>query len=104
MTEADLLIEVHKMANDRHLLLFHCRDSRGSLGRGFPDLVVSGVRGTIFAELKTDGSTLTPDQRHWGSVLQKGGERWTIWRPRDLKGGIIAAGLDTIAAYRQLAI
>ena len=90
------------MANDRHLLLFHCRDSRRSFGRGFPDLVISGVRGTLFAELKTNGGSLTPDQRHWGSLLQKGGERWLIWRPRDLQAGIIEKALDEIAAYKQL--
>jgi hypothetical protein len=104
MTEDDLLRRVCQLAAERHLLTFHCRDSRGSIGRGFPDLVIAGPEGTVFAELKGPHGTLTPDQRHWGSVLQKGGERWFTWRPRDLQAGVIEQQLDSIAAYRQLVI
>ena len=97
MTERELLEDIRHLAVEHHLLLFHCRDSRGSYGAGFPDLVISGPRGTIFAELKTNGSSLTPDQRHWGSMLQRGGEQWYIWRPRDLDAGVIAKAMSPSA-------
>jgi len=34
--EEELLRSVKRLADDYRLLLFHCRDSRGSLGAGFP--------------------------------------------------------------------
>lgn len=101
VTEDQLLQDVRQMAIEHHLLIFHCRDSRVTFGKGFPDLVISGPRGTVFAELKTNGSSLTPDQRHWGSILQRGGEQWYIWRPRDLESGVIAATLKSISTHVQ---
>jgi hypothetical protein len=104
VTEKDLLQEIRLLVSQRHMLLFHCRDSRGSVGNGFPDLVISGPRGTLFVELKNDTSSLTPDQRHWGSMLAKGGEQWMVWRPRDLQSGVIDVALDTIARHNQLTL
>lgn len=97
MTEAELLQEIHGLADGLNLMLFHCRDSRGSLGRGFPDLVIAGRAGTVFAELKTNGTSLTPDQRRWGSTLSAGGECWYVWRPRDLQSGVIEKTLASLA-------
>lgn len=103
--EEDLLRSVSRMAEERHLKWNHDDDSRKSRGhKGFPDLVIAGPRGTVFAELKTNGRSLTPDQRHWGSVLGKSGQRWYVWRPRDLASGIITETLDSIAEWKQLAL
>ncbi len=101
MREDELLRTINRMAQERHLLLFHCRNSIGSLGRGFPDMVIAGPGGTAFAELKTNGAALTPDQRHWGSVLEKSGQLWLVWRPRDLQAGVIEDVLNGLAVYKQ---
>ena len=99
--EEELLREVKRLADDYHLLLFHCRDSRGSLGSGFPDLVIAGKKGYVFAELKSEYGALTPDQRKWGSALLEGGGVWLVWRPADLVSGAIEKTLAEIAIYKQ---
>ena len=58
----------------------HETDSRRSK-KGFPDLVISGPGGTIFAELKAQRGKITPDQQAWiDSINNSGGECW-VWRP-----------------------
>ena len=102
MTEDELLRAVTRMCEERLLRWTHHPDSRKDAGhKGFPDLVIAGPRGTVFAELKDNRKSLTPDQRQWGSVLDKGGELWFIWRPRDLESGAIQKALDSIALHRQ---
>lgn len=103
-SEADFQREVIWLARRRHLLVHHCHDSRAAIGRGFPDLVLAGAGGLIFAELKANGGTLTPDQRHWGHVLEKGGGRFEVWRPRDLPGGAVEEALSSISRWEQLSI
>ena len=101
MTEAELLGRVRELCKDYRLYYFHCRDSRGSSGAGFPDLVIAGQRGVIFAELKSSAGSLTPDQRGWGSVLRKAGERWVVWRPADLDNGVITEALESLSLHKQ---
>lgn len=99
MTEDELLRAVSRLCEERLLHWTHNPDSRRALGhKGFPDLVIAGQRGTIFAELKNDRTTLTADQRRWGSMLHP---RWTVWRPRDLQAGVIQTALDDIARWHQ---
>lgn len=52
-------------------------------GKGFPDLVLVRRR-VIFAELKTERGTVSPDQRKWGTALQVSeGIDYFVWRPSD---------------------
>lgn len=104
MTEAELLRNVRVLAADYHLQLFHCRDSRGSSGAGFPDLVIAGRRGVLFVELKSFSGSLTPDQRRWGSVLREAGQQWVVWRPAELDNGTIALALESISVHRQTSL
>ena len=104
MTEAELLRKVVALGADHHLEVFHCRDSRGSSGRGFPDLVIAGRRGVVFVELKSSAGSLTPEQRRWGSVLREAGQRWIVWRPSELDNGTIERELGTIATHRQTSL
>lgn len=50
-------------------------------GKGFPDLVLVRDR-VVFAELKTDIGSMSPDQKLWGAALQAAGVEWHLWRPR----------------------
>lgn len=54
---------------------------QGSLGKGWPDLVL--VRGSriLFVELKTDKGTVSPDQHRVLEVLEATGAYVNVWTP-----------------------
>jgi hypothetical protein len=103
MTEAELMEAIRAMVRDLGLLAFHAADSRRSWGRGYPDLHIAGRGGSIFRECKTEGGSLSAEQREWGDMLKLGGENWRVWRPRDLLDGSIGRELAGVAAV-QLAL
>jgi hypothetical protein len=83
MTECELLAEIVRLCDTYSLLCYHAYDSRKSVGRGFPDLVIIGAGGVVFAELKSARGRLTTSQRLWGYRLTASGQRFEVWRPRD---------------------
>lgn len=97
MTEAELQDRILGLAGSLGLLSFHSTDSRRDIGKGFPDLVIVGPRGVLFAEEKDGGGQLKPDQVTWKYRLLAGGARWVLWRPRDWDTGRIEAELRRIA-------
>lgn len=62
-------------------LVFHNPDSR-MVRAGLPDLLLIGDGVVIFAELKTDGGRLRPDQVTTIRRLQAAGQLTYLWRPR----------------------
>lgn len=66
----------------RGLLVFHDNDSRRNRA-GFPDLVIVGSRGYLFAELKTQTGRVRPDQQTWMDRLDDAGAPVRLWRPSD---------------------
>jgi hypothetical protein len=54
----------------------------GPLGKGWPDLVLIRGERLIFAELKTDGAALTPEQ-DWVNALLAATAEVYVWRPAD---------------------
>lgn len=84
------------LMKDMNLWGFHVRNSIGS-ERGWPDWVITGPRGALFRELKSERGVLSPDQRRVGSMLTRAGLDWAVWKPRDLFSGVIAAQLAGIA-------
>lgn len=100
MSEAELMEQIRLLVTDLGLHAFHAADSRRSWGPGFPDLVICGIGGTIFREVKTETGSLSPEQRRWGYVLQASGQRWAIWRPRHLIDGTIARELAAVASIQ----
>jgi hypothetical protein len=65
----------------------HETDSRRSKS-GFPDLVICGCYGVIFAELKTEKGRVSQEQQDWLDALYFGETDYTtvwsyIWRPSD---------------------
>ncbi len=62
---------------------YHAFDSRRSQA-GFPDLVLCRPPAIVFAELKSEGGKLRPEQREWlealGSCRTVGAR---LWRPSD---------------------
>jgi hypothetical protein len=96
MTEAELLELVTELAKWLGLLAYHTRDSRRS-APGFPDLVLAGRKGVIFAELKSPAGGLKPDQVTWKYMLLTAGQAFFLWRPADWESGLIQAELRAIA-------
>jgi hypothetical protein len=62
-------------------LVYHTRDSRRSAA-GYPDLTLVREH-VIFAELKREKGTVSPDQRVWLSKLAAAGAETYVWRPSD---------------------
>ena len=96
MTERQFLAAVVELAGYLGLLVYHTYDSRQS-DPGFPDLVLAGDRGVIFAELKTDRGQLSPAQVRWHYRLQAAGAAWRLWRPAHLQSGEILRDMKGIA-------
>lgn len=85
------------------LLVFHVVNSKES-HKGFPDLIIVGWGGIVFAELKTDAGTLEPDQEVWQFALNRiatlsfGLIQVVVWRPSDFGlDGPICKTLERLA-------
>jgi hypothetical protein len=96
MSEAELLANVLLLADYLHLLAYHDNDPRRNLA-GFPDLVIAGPRGVIFAELKSGTGGYSAAQKRWRWMLQASGATYRLWRPGDLTSGKIEDQLRGIA-------
>ena len=64
------------------LKAYHTFDSRRS-EPGFPDLVIVGKRGIIFAELKSTTGKVSLAQTEWLESIALAGGTAAIWRPED---------------------
>lgn len=90
--------QAHVMALARRLgwRVYHTHDSRKSAA-GFPDLVlVHGVHGVLWRELKREkGGRVSPEQETWLEALRNAGdgEDAGLWYPHDWVDGTIAAEL-----------
>jgi hypothetical protein len=87
MRESDLQRTVTDLGTMLGLDCFHVRNSRG-MAPGWPDLTIVGAR-VIYRELKTETGVLTADQKRVGARLAAAGADWAVWRPRDLRSGVI---------------
>lgn len=86
-SESAFATDVRKIARIRHYWSYHTQFSKWS-EKGLPDwLFVRGQR-VIWAELKTDHTTITPHQARVITILRNAGEEVHIWRP--------ATGLEVI--------
>lgn len=61
---------------------YHSHDSRRDPA-GFPDLVIVGPGGVVFAELKSQKGRVRPEQFAWKDDLDRAGANAYIWRPDD---------------------
>lgn len=109
MTAADVYWAPSEAQFQRHIILlcrtfrlayYHTHDSRRSVP-GFPDLVVVGPGGLIFAELKTETGRLSKAQKQWISILEAAGQEVHVWRPGDRRS--IEARLEQLTHRRTQA-
>ena len=103
MTEAELLLAVVELCEQRGVAWIHIdtpHHNKGDDLRGFPDLLLVGLYGVAFRELKTMASRgrLRPAQTGWKYRLLSAGQDWAVWTPGDLESGRIARELDLLSA------
>lgn len=79
MKEAEFQRKVIELCNWLQLRTYHTFDSRRSAA-GFPDLVIVGNR-VIYAELKAEKGTVSPQQEAWLKALREAGTEAYLWRP-----------------------
>lgn len=65
--------------------------------KGWPDRLLIGQHGSLWAELKSEFGRATRDQLAFGQRLQDAGGTWFLWRPSDLIDGTIERELGRIA-------
>jgi hypothetical protein len=87
VTETELQRLVAELCGRLHLMHYHTFDSR-RCEPGFPDSVIVGNR-ILFRELKSRDGKLTPEQRRWGSRIERAGGDWSVWRPADWANSVI---------------
>lgn len=58
--------------------------AKGTLGRGWPDLLLVRRGRLIIAELKVPGGMLSTDQKRVLGILDDAGVQVYVWRPSDL--------------------
>lgn len=93
LTERDFQRQVTELAELRGWEYLHLRPARtadswrtpvqGSLGKGWPDLVLARGSEVLAVELKSDRAKPTPEQVRVLSVLEHAGIRCAVWRPAD---------------------
>ncbi len=88
MTEKDLQDLVLELAARLRLHAYHTFDSRRS-APGFPDLIIAGPGGHLFAELKSAGGKLSPEQVDWKYALSAAGATYRVWYPHHWETGEI---------------
>lgn len=99
MREDQLQEKILELCGWYHLKVFHVYDSRKSAGPGFPDLVITGPGGTLFAELKSDKGRVSLNQEEWIDALRQSGQHAVVWRPTDW--AVIQHTLDTLSKRRD---
>lgn len=87
LTEAEFQQQITDYCDWLHLTWHHETDSRKSK-KGFPDLVIVGIGGVAFLELKSEKGKVRPDQQEWIDALKmaQGGHVAYIVRPSQWEG------------------
>lgn len=72
---------------------YQANGAKGTLGKGWVDLLFCRPGRMFFAELKVDGQQLSPEQKQVIVKLMDSGHDVYVWRPSD-----IAQVLDVLSA------
>lgn len=88
MTHGQIIAAIQDRARRRGVLSHHCPDSRRCDGdRGLPDLLLVGMFGAAWIEVKSPGDRLKPDQVTWKHALGAAGQVYQVVREGDLDDG-----------------
>lgn len=90
VTHDEMVTEIQDRAAAYGLLSHYCQRSTTCKGsRGMPDLIVAGIGGAVFLEVKTPGHGPVPDQTTWIYTLRAGGQVVMVVRGADLVDGTL---------------
>lgn len=82
MNHAELQSRILTLAFQLRLHVHHC-DMRLATMPGWPDLVLVGIHGAIWRELKIPPDKPTSAQTEVGWMLRASGQDWAVWTPAD---------------------
>jgi hypothetical protein len=98
MTEAEYLAEVYQLCHTHGVYVHHCRHAYSCEGAGFPDLVLIGVHGVLWREVKAShNDRMKPEQTGLIWLLRSAGQDAAVWTAADLQSGKVAKELASIA-------
>ena len=80
MNEAAFQRRITDFCDYLHLRWFHSGDSRRDSCAGFPDLVICGPGGLVFAEVKAESGKVSAEQFAWLDDLNQHAPA-VVWRP-----------------------
>jgi len=96
--QAEYLADVYDIVHDAGVWIHHCNDSRYCRGKGFTDLVIVGLRGVLWREVKASPNDRpTPEQTALIWLLKAAGEDARVWTVIDLVTGKVADEIAEIA-------
>lgn len=98
MTEDQWQSRITDYCDLRGLRWHHEVDSRRSKS-GFPDLVIVGPYGLLFAELKKEDGKVSPEQSDWLGDLRHAGVLAFVWKPSNWDRVVLE--LDILAGAKR---
>ena len=88
MTHDQIVAEIQARAKRRGILSHYCGSAERCHGdRGMPDVLLVGMFGAAWVEVKTPGDTLRPDQVTWNHALKAAGQLYEVMHESDLAPG-----------------
>ena len=84
MRESEFQRKITDLCDLLHLKWHHETDSRWSKP-GFPDLLIAGPNGVVFAELKVGRGKVSEEQRKWLDALAHAGAEVHVWWPDEFE-------------------
>ena len=98
MNEAQQLMFIASRCAENSLLWHHCNDSKRCTGSaGMPDVIIVGVRGMLFRELKTGIGRRSAKQTEWYWNLKAVGADVGTWREDDFNNGTVEREIAALA-------
>lgn len=98
MTHDEIVVEIQSRARRRGVLSHYCPDSRRCDGdRGIPDLLLVGMFGAAFVEVKAPHDRVKPDQTTWKHALRAAGQEYHLVHGDALLNGVVDGILDGLA-------
>jgi hypothetical protein len=88
MDHDELVAEIQRRADSLGLLSHYCQRSTICKGsRGMPDLIIAGIHGVVFVEVKSVSKDPAPDQTTWIYTLRAAGQDAYVMRETSLSNG-----------------
>jgi hypothetical protein len=97
MKERQFLEQVYGICAKAGVTVHHCNDARRCHGNGLPDLILIGVNGVLWREVKSQYDVnLRPVQTAVLWTLRAARQDARVWTEQDLDGGAVAREIAAI--------